>query len=67
MNYEFPFITNIIDVLPAIDGRDEFQELACQKYNSLASIGFNVRMNEGRTIFNLPVTIVPHMQGVLII
>lgn len=24
MNYEFPYITNISDVLPAIHGRDEF-------------------------------------------
>lgn len=24
MNYEFPYIRNISDVLPAIEGRDEF-------------------------------------------
>ena len=24
MNYEFPIINNISDVLPAIEGRDEF-------------------------------------------
>ena len=24
MNYEFPYITNISDVLPAIEGRPEF-------------------------------------------
>jgi T4 RnlA family RNA ligase len=41
MNYEFPFITNISDVLPAIEGRDEFVVAVKEGYTV---INYNVMM-----------------------
>jgi RNA ligase len=41
MNYEFPFITNISDVLPAIEGRDEFVVAEKEGYTV---INYNVMM-----------------------
>jgi len=41
MNYEFPYITNISDVLPAIEGRDEFVVAEKEGYTV---INYNVMM-----------------------
>lgn len=41
MNYEFPLITNISDVLPAIEGRDEFVVAVKEGYTV---INYNVMM-----------------------
>lgn len=41
MNYEFPIITNISDVLPAIEGRDEFVVAVKEGYTV---INYNVMM-----------------------
>jgi RNA ligase len=41
MNYEFPYITNISDVLPAIEGRDEFVVAVKEGYTV---INYNVMM-----------------------
>jgi len=41
MNYEFPHITNISDVLPAIEGRDEFVVAVKEGYTV---INYNVMM-----------------------
>ena len=41
MNYEFPHITNISDVLPAIEGRDEFVVAEKEGYTV---INYNVMM-----------------------
>lgn len=41
MNYEFPHITNIADVLPAIEGRDEF---VVAKKEGYTVINYNVMM-----------------------
>ena len=41
MNYEFPYITNISDVLPAIQGRDEFVVAEKEGYTV---INYNVMM-----------------------
>ena len=41
MNYEFPYITNISDVLPAIEGRDEFVVVVKEGYTV---INYNVMM-----------------------
>jgi RNA ligase len=41
MNYEFPYINNISDVLPAIEGRDEFVVAAKEGYTV---INYNVMM-----------------------
>lgn len=41
MNYEFPYITNITDVLPAIEGRDEFVVAVKEGYTV---INYNVMM-----------------------
>ena len=41
MNYEFPLITNISDVLPAIEGRDEFAVAVKEGYTV---INYNVMM-----------------------
>lgn len=43
MNYEFPHITNIGDVLPAIDGRDEFVVAVKEGYTVL---NYNVVMSD---------------------
>jgi len=43
MNYEFPHITNISDVLPAIEGRDEFVVAAKEGYTV---INYNVMMSD---------------------
>ena len=41
MNYDFPVIKNISDVLPAIEGRDEFVVAEKDGYNV---INYNVMM-----------------------
>jgi RNA ligase len=43
MNYQFPYITNISDVLPAIEGRDEFVVAEKEGYTV---INYNVMMAE---------------------
>ena len=43
MNYEFPYITNISDVLPAIEGRDEFVVAEKEGYTV---INYNVMMSD---------------------
>lgn len=43
MNYEFPYITNITDVLPAIEGRDEFVVAEKEGYTV---INYNVMMSD---------------------
>lgn len=51
MNYKFPLITNISDVLPAIEGRDEFVVAVKEGYTV---INYNVMMADTFPPVNVP-------------
>lgn len=48
-------------------GPDEFQELISQQYDNKLPFTFDITMGYSGTLFNLPVTVIPHMKGVLIV
>lgn len=48
-------------------GPDQFNELAYQDYNTRSKFSFEIKANYQKTVFNLPIVVIPHMEGVLIV
>lgn len=48
-------------------GPDEFNKILGEPVSVDSGFDFHVPMNYNRTIFNLPVKVVPHMKGILIV
>ena len=48
-------------------GPEEFDRLVGSKNHVIVSLDFTVRMGYNKQIFGLPVTVVPHMKGCLIV
>jgi hypothetical protein len=48
-------------------GPEEFEKLIHQSYKNQVPFTFDIKMGYNGTLFNLPITVVPHMNGVLIV